>query len=135
MRGEPVTGELVDELLDSLHPHTAGRATEHHSPRVPITRIQAAVAEHFDLSLEELLGKDRSKRVAGPRQIAMFLACELSGETLPMIAAAFDRDHSTVIHAREKVGSTHRTDPAAAAAVDSLRTAIHGTSAGVDGAN
>jgi chromosomal replication initiator protein len=130
MRNEPVTSQLVDELLDSLHPHTAGQATEHHTPRVPITEIQAAVADHFDLTVEELLSKDRSRRVSGPRQIAMFLSCEMSGETLPMIASAFGRDHSTVVHARDRIASTRRTDPHAAEAVDSLRTVIHGRGLG-----
>jgi chromosomal replication initiator protein len=126
MRGEPVTTELVDELLDSLHPHTAGVKTEHHTPEVPIPEIQSAVADHFELSIEELLGKDRSRRFAGPRQIAMYLACEHSGQTLPVIAAAFGRDHSTVVHARDKVRASHRNDPAAASAVDSLKAVIHG---------
>jgi chromosomal replication initiator protein len=132
LRGEPVTVELVDELLDSLHPQTAGRATAHHRPVVPIDRIQAAVADHFDLSVDELLSKDRARRVSGPRQIAMYLACECSGQTLPMIAAAFDRDHSTIVHARDKVRAAHRTDPAAADAVDRLKTIIHGPNRPVD---
>lgn len=126
MRGEPVTTALVDELLDSLHPETAGARSEHAQPTVAIPVIQAAVADHFDLTIEELLGKDRSRRVSGPRQIAMFLACEYSGQTLPMIASAFGRDHSTVVHARDRVRSIHRTDPAAADAVDSLKAVIHG---------
>lgn len=125
MRGESVTRELVDDLLDSLHPETAGRSSEHVQQHIPIPDIQAAVAEHFELSLDELLGKDRSRRVAGPRQIAMYLACEFSGQTLPMIASAFQRDHSTVVHARDRVLSLHRTDPTAADTVDSLKTAIH----------
>jgi chromosomal replication initiator protein len=135
MRGEPVTGELVDELLDSLHPHAAATKTEHHSPRVPIAEIQTAVADHFELSIEELLSPDRARRVSGPRQIAMYLACECSGETLPMIAAAFGRDHSTVVHARDKVRASHRNDPAAADAVDSLRAVIHGQQRPVDEAS
>lgn len=125
MRGEPVTRELVDELLDSLHPHTAGRASEHVRPTVPIDEITSAVAEHFDLTVEELLGPGRTRRVAGPRQIAMFLACEYSGQTLPMIASAFGRDHSTVVHARDKVRAARRDDAAAADTVDSLKAVIH----------
>jgi chromosomal replication initiator protein len=100
--------------------------TDHHTPQVPIPEIQSAVADHFELSIEELLSKDRSRRFAGPRQIAMYLACEHSGQTLPAIAAAFGRDHSTVVHARDKVRASHRNDPAAASAVDSLKAVIHG---------
>ena len=135
MRGEPVTRELVDELLDSLHPHAASVQTEHHSPKVPINEIQSAVADHFELSIEELLSAGRARRVSGPRQIAMYLACECSGETLPMIAAAFGRDHSTVVHARDKVRASRRNDPTAAEAVDSLKAVIHGQQGSVDDAS
>ena len=133
MRDEPVTRELVDELLDSLHPHVAPGGSEHAPHRVPIDRITLAVADHFELSIDELLGPSRTRRVAGPRQIAMFLACEYSGETLPMIAQAFGRDHSTVVHARDKVRAARREDPAAADAVDSLKEAIHSIVGRVDG--
>lgn len=129
MRGEPVTRELVDHLLDSLHPHTASEASEHHTPTVAIDVINAAVAEHFDVTIEELLGGGRTKRVTGPRQIAMFLACEYSGQSLSMIASAFGRDHSTVVHARDRVRQAKRTDSAAADAVDSLKAVIHSADA------
>lgn len=132
MRGEPVTSELVDELLSALHPHTAGRATEHVRPTVPIDAIQRVVADHFELSLEDLLSSSRARNFAGPRQIAMYLACEYSGQTLPMIAQAFGRDHSTVVHARDKVRAAHRNDPAAADVVDSLKSALHSGASGVD---
>ncbi len=131
MRNEPVTAELVDELLDSLHPHSPSRASDRQSQSVPIPDIQRAVADHFGLTVDELLSANRAKRYAGPRQIAMYLSCELSGQTLPMIASAFGRDHSTVVHARDRVAATHRTDPHAAEAVDSLRAKIH--SAGLAG--
>ncbi|MFT4048503.1 MAG: chromosomal replication initiator protein DnaA [Solirubrobacterales bacterium] len=132
MRGEPVTSELVDELLSALHPHTAGQATEHSRPTVPIEKIQQTVADHFDLSVDDLLSASRARNIAGPRQIAMFLACEYSGQTLPMIARAFGRDHSTVVHARDKLRAANREDPAAAAAVDSLKTVLHSAAGGVD---
>lgn len=132
MRNEPVTAALVDELLDSLHPGGAAECGQHPRPTVPIDRIQHLVAEHFELSIAELLSADRSRRVAGPRQIAMFLACEYSGQTLPMIASAFGRDHSTVVHARDKVRAAHRNDPAAADAVDSLKESIHDHTRPVD---
>lgn len=126
MRGETVTAELVDELLAAVHPPRAHAEQARLRQSVPIERIQNVVADHFQLSVEELLGKSRARRVSGPRQIAMFLACEYSGQSLPVIASAFGRDHSTVVHARDKVRSAHRTDPTAADAVDSLRLTIHG---------
>lgn len=124
MRGEPVTRELVDDLLSALHPGGARDSSEHQPSRIPIDQIQRAVAAHFDLTVDDLLGASRTRRVAGPRQIAMFLACECSGQTLPMIATAFGRDHSTVVHARDKVRAARRNDPAAADTVDSLKSAL-----------
>jgi chromosomal replication initiator protein len=126
MRGEPVTLELVDELLDALHPHTAGAPiVEPATAPVSIDSIVGVVADHFELTLDELLGPGRARRVSGPRQIAMFLACEYSGRSLPEIASAFKRDHSTVVHARDKVRSARRNDPTASEAVDSLKALIH----------
>lgn len=130
LSNEPVTRELVDRLLDSIYQHASSEATEHHKPTVEIDAINSAVAEHFELTIDELLGSSRTKRIAGPRQIAMFLACEYSGQSLAMIATAFGRDHSTVVHARDKVREAKRNDPAAADAVDSLKTIIHGADAG-----
>jgi chromosomal replication initiator protein len=125
MRGEPISSRLVDELLDSLHPHAPAAQKATLSTSVPVETITRAVAEHFDLTVEELLGPGRARRVSGPRQIAMFLACEHSGLSLPSIASAFGRDHSTVVHAREKVRAARRDDPSAAGAVDSLKAVIH----------
>ncbi len=132
MRGVAVTRELVDELLDSLHPHSADDGgTPRPAEHVPIEKITSAVATHFDLTVEELLGSSRTRRITGPRQIAMFLACEYSGQSLPTIAAAFNRDHSTVSHARDRVRKARRTDHTAAATVDSLKAVIHDASTAV----
>jgi chromosomal replication initiator protein len=133
MRGVPVTLELVDELLDALHPHSGDLRSPGTTETVDINEIMRAVASHFDLTLDELLGPGRARRVSGPRQIAMFLACEYSGQSLPTIATAFKRDHSTVVHARDKVRSARRNDPTASAAVDSLKAVIHSNEQSSDG--
>ena len=117
MRRTPLTTELVDELLDSLHPHAA--------PRVSVTQIQRAVADYYGLTIDELLSDGRERRLSDPRQMAMYLSCELTRDTLPMIAAAFERDHSTVVHARDKLQRGFEADPASAAAADRLKRVIH----------
>jgi chromosomal replication initiator protein len=127
MRREPVTTELVDELLDSLHPHTSKpKSTE----RVSVELIQQVVAEHFELSTAELLGNGRERRLSQPRQLAMYLSCELTEENLPAIAAAFDRDHSTVVHARDKVSGDRKLGGATATTLDRLKEVIHGARSG-----
>ncbi|MFY9264295.1 MAG: chromosomal replication initiator protein DnaA [Solirubrobacterales bacterium] len=118
MRRTEITPELVDELLDTLHPHDRRR--------VSIAQIQSAVSEHFGLTLDELCGEGRDRRVSRPRQLAMYLACELTGENLPMIATAFGRDHSTVVYARDKVVRACREDADTASTADRLRHVING---------
>jgi chromosomal replication initiator protein len=132
LRGRPVTRELVDELLDTLHPHTSSAESLVDRKPVAIDVVIATVADHFDLSIEQLLSADRSRNVAGPRQIAMYLACELSGQSLKSVAKAFGRDHSTVSHAREKVSTDRRRGGSTAGVVDSLRETIHTRGTTVD---
>lgn len=65
-----------------------------------ISRIQRAVAEHFGIALIEMTSARRSREVARPRQIAMYLARELTACSYPEIGRRFgNRDHTTVIHA------------------------------------
>ena len=120
MRRQPVTEDLVDELLDALHPASArvyrGTAT--------VSRIQEIIAEHFGITTDQLLSKDRTRKISEPRQFAMYLCCELTDDSLPMIAGAFERDHSTVMHARDKIAELVENSGDAATLVDSLRRAI-----------
>lgn len=120
MRREPVTDDLVDELLDALHP-AAPRAER---GSTTVLRVQKVIAEHFGLTTDQLLSKDRSRRISEPRQFAMYLCCELTNDSLPSIAGAFDRDHSTVVHARDKITELVENSGDAATLVDSLRRAI-----------
>ena len=127
MRDEPVTTELVDELLDSLHPHTAGT-----QDRAPQTRgLDPRDPERGGRSLRALdrgaarQGPQPSRRRPAPDRDVPRRA-STAASRCPTIAAAFGRDHSTVVHARDKVRAAHRNDPAAADAVDSLKAVIHG---------
>ena len=67
--------------------------------RVTIQVIQRRVAEHFDITLKDLLGSRRPANIAFPRQVAMYLSRELTGESLPSIGDSFNRNHATVLHA------------------------------------
>ena len=71
---------------------------------VTIENIQKTVAEYYKIRVAELLSKRRSRSIARPRQVAMALARELTTHSLPEIGDAFGgRDHTTVIHACERV--------------------------------
>ncbi|MBO4644394.1 MAG: chromosomal replication initiator protein DnaA [Alphaproteobacteria bacterium] len=89
--------------------------------RVTIEEIQRKVAEHYNIRVAEMTSKRRDRPVARPRQIAMFLSKELTTKSLPDIGRAFDRDHTTVIHAVKAIENLREKDPAFKEETDSLR--------------
>jgi chromosomal replication initiator protein len=118
LTGRPLTGELAREVLDSLYPSTA--PSRHRKPR-SIAEIQAAACDHFGLSAEELLSPSRAPRIAWPRQVAMYLARELTDESLPAIGRHFGgRDHTTVLHACRRAKARIADDNASRTAVEKL---------------
>jgi len=89
--------------------------------KITIADIQKVVGAHFGLRLEDLIGKKRTKNVAYPRQIAMYLARELTDASLPKIGSEFGgRDHTTVIHAHEKISRELQTNPELQALIQQL---------------
>jgi chromosomal replication initiator protein len=100
-----MTVELAEHVLKDVFPQ--GDA----APEVTIPRIQEAVTERFGVSLEELVSPRRSQSVAYPRQVAMYLSRELTDSSLPKIGREFgNRDHTTVMHATQKITRLIRED-------------------------
>jgi len=82
-----------------------------HDRQVTLENIQKVVAAHYQLRVTELLSKRRTRNIARPRQMAMFLAKSLTQHSLPEIGEAFGgRDHTTVLHACRKIDSLCETD-------------------------
>ena len=78
---------------------------------VTIDNIQRVVADQYKLKISDLLSKRRSRSIARPRQVAMYLAKELTNHSLPEIGESFGgRDHTTVLHACRKVRELELTD-------------------------
>jgi chromosomal replication initiator protein len=118
LTGRPITDELANEVLDNLYPRA--RSSRKPSPR-SIAEIQTAACNHFGLSTEELLSSDRTRRIAWPRQVAMYLSRELTEESLPAIGRHFGgRDHTTVLHAWRRTTARIANDEASRKAVESL---------------
>ena len=95
------TGSKIDIGLikDSLKDLLAIQARQ-----VSVDNIQKTVAEYYNVKLSDLLSKRRSRSVARPRQMSMFLAKELTNHSLPEIGESFGgRDHTTVLHACKKI--------------------------------
>jgi chromosomal replication initiator protein len=118
LTNRPLTVELTREVLDGLYPVSS--KPERLGPG-SVAEIQAAACEHFGLSSEELLSSARTARIAWPRQVAMYLARELTGESLPSIGRHFGgRDHTTVLHACRRTTTRIATDEASRQAVEKL---------------
>ena len=113
----PITTGLAGEVLETLYPAACQRLSE---PRT-VTDVQAATCKAFGLSLDELVGGARTPRVSWPRHLAMYLARELTDQSLPSIGRAFGgRDHTTVLYACRRTTERMRRDPEAFAAVQAL---------------
>ena len=94
--GRPIS---VDLIKDSLKDLLAIQARQ-----VSVENIQKTTAEYYNIKMSDILSKRRSRSVARPRQMAMFLAKELTNYSLPEIGESFGgRDHTTVIHACKKI--------------------------------
>ncbi len=115
LTGRPLTSELAGEVLEGLYPSSPALS---HS----VADIQCAVIEQFGISEQELLSTTRVARVAQPRQLAMYLARELTSESLPAIGRRFGgRDHTTVLHAWRRIEERLASDPTTREAVHKLR--------------
>jgi chromosomal replication initiator protein len=121
LTGRPLTGALAREVLDGLYPRAASPGQQART----VAEIQAATCEHFGISPDELLSSARVERVAKPRQLAMYLARELTGESLPAIGRQFGgRDHTTVLHAWRRTSARLADDDATREAVEKLCVAL-----------
>ena len=91
-----INADLAAEALKDIVPSSKPRV-------ITIQDIQKVVGEHFNIKLDDFKAKKRTKSIAFPRQIAMYLSRELTDFSLPKIGEEFGgRDHTTVIHAHEK---------------------------------
>ncbi|BAE49440.1 ATPase [Paramagnetospirillum magneticum AMB-1] len=117
--GRAITLETTQEVL-----HDLLRASDR---RITIEEIQKKVAEHFTIKLAEMSSARRSRQVARPRQIAMYLAKQLTSRSLPEIGRKFGgRDHTTVMHAVKKVEELKECDQNFAEDVELLRRMLQG---------
>ncbi|MUG79442.1 chromosomal replication initiator protein DnaA [Bombella sp. ESL0380] len=112
--GRPVTLESTQDVLKDM--------LKAHERRVTIDEIQRKVAEHFNIRLTDMSSARRARAVARPRQIAMYLAKQLTSRSLPEIGRKFgNRDHTTVMHAVNRISELMEQDPGLAESVELLR--------------
>jgi chromosomal replication initiator protein len=112
--GRPITLETTQEVL-----HDVLKA---HDRRVSIEEIQRKVCEHWNVRLTDLCSPRRARVIARPRQVAMYLAKQLTSRSLPEIGRKFgNRDHTTVMHAIARVSELIEKDPGFAEEVELIR--------------
>ena len=113
-----VSRELVDEVLKGLFPQDRDKV-------ITIANIQKVTAAHFGLKLEDFSAKKRTRTISFPRQIAMYLARKHTDSSLPKIGEEFGgRDHTTVIHACDKITQELQDSPSLARTVKELEDKI-----------
>lgn len=104
LTNQEITLDLANEALKDIISSTAPK-------KVTISLIKEVVAEYFTIKMEDFNSKKRTRAIAFPRQIAMFLSRELTDLSLPKVGEEFGgRDHSTVIHACDKINNDMKED-------------------------
>jgi len=117
--GHRIEMELAQRILrDVVHDDPSG---------VSIEKIQKQVAEQFRVKTSDILGAKRSRSIAVPRRIAMYLSRELTNHSFPEIGVFFgNKDHSTVIHACKKVELEMRESEDFAKFIERLKQEVRG---------
>ena len=117
--GRPITLDMSQEVLRDL--------LRSNDRKITIEEIQRRVAEYYNVRLADMLSARRARAVARPRQVAMYLAKQLTSRSLPEIGRKFGgRDHTTVIHAVRKIDELCHLDSGIEEDVDLLRRMLEG---------
>ena len=112
--GRKVSVEMATEVLKDL--------LRANNRRITIDEIQRKVAEHYNIRLSEMLSARRARAVARPRQVAMYLAKQMTSRSLPEIGRRFGgRDHTTVMHAVKRIEELAAADAGLNEDIDLLR--------------
>jgi chromosomal replication initiator protein len=112
----------LDEAQTILRPHLSVNER-----KVTVDQIQKMVSEHYGLKQADLISERRARAVARPRQVAMWLAKQITTRSLPDIGRRFGgRDHTTVLHAVRRIEQLKADDPAIARDVDVLLRKLRG---------
>jgi len=110
----PITLETAQEVLHDI--------LKAHDKRVTIDEIQRRVAEHYNMRIGDMVSARRARAVARPRQVAMYLAKQLTSRSLPEIGKKFgNRDHTTVMHACTRIHELITADSSFAEDVNLLK--------------
>ncbi len=114
LTNQNITIALAEEILKDMIPQKNQKI-------ISLEIIQKIVAEHYKMSVQEFKQKKRTRVVAFPRQIAMYLCRELTDLSLPQIGEKFGgRDHTTVLHAYDKIKDLVKKDPSVEKSINDI---------------
>ncbi len=115
--GRTVSVEMAQDCLSDIL-----RASDR---KLTIEEIQRKVSEHYDIRLSDMLGPKRTRTLARPRQVAMWLCKQLTSRSLPEIGRKFGkRDHTTIMHGVRKIDELRQSDSQIADDLEMLRRAL-----------
>lgn len=122
LTGSQITVDLAENILKDVLP----KGTQ--KKQITLELIQQVVARHFNLDVKDMKSKKRTNAVALPRQVAMYLARDLTDYSFPAIGEAFGgRDHATVIHAYQKIKLEMNKNPFFNATINKIIKDINGS--------
>jgi chromosomal replication initiator protein len=120
--GKPLTLNVAQQQLKDVF--ASPRQTN-----ISIDIIQRVVADYFSLLSSDIKGKKRSQNIVFPRQIAMYIAREITGFSTTEVGQSFGRDHTTVMHACQKIDERKQADPTLDSTIQTLIRMIKDTNA------
>jgi chromosomal replication initiator protein len=118
LRAQPTIDIVKEVIKDHIAP---GEQDEN---RIDVDIIKTVVADKYGIDRKDFKSPRKTEAIAFPRQIAMFLACDLTEMSLPEIGDSFNRDHTTVMFARDKIKQLVHTDPYFNEVINQLITKI-----------
>jgi chromosomal replication initiator protein len=120
--GKPLTVDVAQQQLKDVF--ASPRQTN-----ISVDIIQRVVADYFSLLSSDIKGKKRSQNIVFPRQIAMYIAREITGFSTTEIGQSFGRDHTTVMHACQRIEERKQADPTLDSTMQTLVRMIKDTNA------
>lgn len=118
--------KLIEELqaeVVSLSTRMKAMVLEDQSPLARPSRIKPvviAVARYYGVTVQDIVCSKRHRKLVHPRQVAMYLARELTGQTYPAIGRVMDRDHATIMSGVRRIAKLRETDPKLAGEIKEL---------------
>ncbi|MFR1318645.1 MAG: helix-turn-helix domain-containing protein [Peptostreptococcus anaerobius] len=120
-----IAGRKID--LDTAREALKNQIISYNTKETNILRIKETVADAYNVTVEELDSKKRSKNIAFPRQVAMYLARNLLDKSLPKIGEEFGgRDHTTVMHAIKRIEDEIEKDDMTRMRIEKITSDLNG---------